>query len=240
MKKDTVFSKPTDEVEAFRFDARVADVFDNMINRSVPGYRSTLDMVGVFTRRYAVAGTNCYDLGCSLGAATLTMRRHLPASCRLVAVDNAPAMIERCQANLVQDDMAVAVDIREEDIRQTNIENASVVVMNYTLQFVPDDDRPALLRRIADGMIEGGALIVSEKIRLEDAEEQRLLTRLHEEFKRDQGYSDLEISAKRTALEDVLIPNSPSQHLARFRRAGFSSARLCVQCLNFATFLAIR
>lgn len=240
MKKDTVYSTPENEVGEFRFDARVADVFENMINRSVPGYALMLDMLGVFTQRYARENTNCYDLGCSLGASTLKMRHHLPRSCQVIGVDNSAAMVERCRANMARDHSEAPVTIREEDLNETIIENASIVAMNFTLQFVPDDKRVSLLERIADGMIEGGAFILSEKLAFDDDQEHMFMTELHHEFKKYQGYSDLEIAQKRAALENVLVPNTASQHVNRLRQAGFSTARLCIQCLNFATFLAIR
>lgn len=240
MKKDTVYSEPGNEVGAFQFDARVADVFENMINRSVPGYAFMLDTLGVFTQRYAVEHTNCYDLGCSLGASTLKMRHHLPGSCRVIGVDNSAAMVERCRANVNRDHSEAHVEIREEDLSDTVIENASIVAMNFTLQFVPDEKRVSVLKKIADGMIEGGAFILSEKISFDDDQEQAFMTDLHHEFKKYQGYSDLEIAQKRAALENVLVPNTASQHIRRLQQAGFSTARLCIQCLNFATFLAIR
>lgn len=240
MKKDTVYSRPGDRVDAFRFDAQVADVFENMINRSVPGYSLVLDMIGVFTRKYALPNTNCYDLGCSLGASTLQIRHYLPASCHVIGVDNSPDMVERCRRSLARDHSEASIEIREQDLLETTITNASIVAMNFTLQFVPDERRSALLKNIADGMVQGGALILSEKIRADDEDEQAFLTELHEAFKKYQGYSDLEIAQKRAALENVLVPNTVSEHLERLNNAGFSTSRLCIQCLNFATFLAIR
>lgn len=239
-KKDTVYSTPTDSVESFQFDSQVADVFENMITRSVPGYSLVLDMIGLFTGEYARPGTNCYDLGCSLGASTLKILHNLPADCHVVSVDNSRAMVERCRAILSRDHSEATVEVREQDIRGTNVENASLVVMNYTLQFIENDARDALLRGIAGGMIEGGAFVLSEKIVFNDEHQQELMTGLHHEFKKHQGYSDLEIAQKRLALENVLVPNTIEEHLERLKRAGFSSAELCLQCLNFATFLAIR
>ncbi|MEX2489239.1 MAG: carboxy-S-adenosyl-L-methionine synthase CmoA [Pseudomonadales bacterium] len=240
MKKDTVYSSPHDHVNAFQFDAQVADVFGNMINRSVPGYALMLDMLGVFTQRYAREKTNCYDLGCSLGASTLKMRHHLPPSCHVVGIDNAPAMVERCRANIARDHSEATVEILEQDAEETVFDNASIVAMNFTLQFIADDKRMPLLTRIADSMIDGGAFIMSEKISFDDDAEQSFMTDLHHEFKKYQGYSDLEIAQKRAALENVLVPNTAELHIERLRRAGFSTARMCIQCLNFATFLAIR
>ncbi|HIG42923.1 MAG: carboxy-S-adenosyl-L-methionine synthase CmoA [bacterium] len=240
MNKDKVYAAPIDQVADFSFDAKVADVFENMINRSVPGYALMLDLIGVITEKYVVPGTNCYDLGCSLGASTLKLRQHLPASCHLVGVDNSAAMVERCRANIERDHSQASIEILEQRLQDTQIENASIVVINFTLQFIPDDERQKVLDSIARGMIAGGVLILAEKIKFDDKVDQASMMELHHEFKKYQGYSDLEVAQKRAALEKVLVPNTEQQHIDRLIRAGFQSAQLTVRCLNFASFLAVR
>ncbi len=76
--KDQLFAAPIARLGDFSFDEQVADVFPDMIQRSVPGYSNILSAIGMMTERFAQPGSNLYDLGCSLGAATLMMRRHLP------------------------------------------------------------------------------------------------------------------------------------------------------------------
>ena len=239
-RKDTVFSRPRGRIDEFQFDAQVADVFENMIQRSVPGYNLLLDMIGVLAGKYAQAGTNCYDLGCSLGASTLKLRQNIPSDCNVIGVDNSTAMVEKCRHNLQRDHSQASVKIIEKNVQDTVIENASVVVMNFTLQFIDNGDRRAVIKCIADGMTQGGALILSEKIKFEDPARQELMTELHHEFKKYHGYSDLEIAQKRASLEKVLIPNTIDQHIDWLKTAGFSSIEPCVSCLNFVSLLAIR
>lgn len=240
MNTDTVYADPRSSVEDFRFDAAVADVFENMITRSVPGYELILDLIGLVTGMFHQPGSNCYDLGCSLGAASLMLRRHLPDSCRVIGVDNSIDMITRCRANVARDQSAAAIDIRHQDLRDTVVENASVVVMNFTLQFVPVHERTRLLAKIAAGMLPGGVLILSEKIRFADDDTQHFMTGLHHEFKRLQGYSDLEIAQKRTALENVLLAESGQQHRARLQDAGFANVYEITRCINFSSLVAFR
>jgi tRNA (cmo5U34)-methyltransferase len=240
MKKDTVYAQPQAIIEAFTFDGQVADVFENMINRSVPGYQLILDMIGLLTEKYAQPQSNCYDLGCSLGASTLKIRQHLPATCHVIGVDNSSAMVERCRTNIARDHSQASVEIREEAMQTTQIHNASIVVLNFTLQFIKDEQRTDLLKRIASSMLPGGAMILSEKLRFEDSNMQQQMTELHHNFKKYQGYSDLEIAQKRAALENVLIPNTEQEHLERLTESGFSSVQMVMRCLNFATFLAIK
>ena len=238
--KDEVYSSPMPSIEAFRFDQSVADVFQDMIERSVPGYGLVLQLIGVLAEKYGQPGTRVYDLGCSLGASTLQLRRHLPDGCHVVGVDNSEAMVSRCTANLSRDHSAATYEILLEDLRETNIENASIVILNFTLQFVPDEERKNILVRICEGLNVGGILLLAEKVKFENSSEQALMTTLHHDFKKQHGYSDLEISQKRAALENVLIPNTEGQHRQRMHDAGFSVVEQCMRCLNFSTFLGIK
>lgn len=236
---DRLFAKPLAEIAGFRFDHRVVDVFPDMIRRSVPGYATIVAMTGTLAERYAQPGTRCYDLGCSLGASTLALRQGIGArDCTIVAADNAPAMIERCQAVLAADTGAAPVELHAADIRELDIANASVVVLNFTLQFIAPAERAALIRRIRAGLVPGGVLVLSEKIAFADAALDALMIDLHHAFKRANGYSELEIAQKRAALEAVLIPEMLDVHRARLREAGFAAADVWFQCFNFASLLA--
>ena len=164
----------------------------------------------------------------------------MPSDSHLVAVDNSAAMIDRCRANIERDHSQASTDVLQQSIQDTQITNASIVVMNFTMQFIPDSERQTLLKRIADGMVSGGALVLSEKLIFDDQEEQRFQTDLHHDFKRYQGYSDLEVAQKRASLENVLVPNTAEQHIERLSKAGFREVKMIVRCLNFASFLAVR
>lgn len=239
--KDTLFSQPRSHLVDFAFDEQVAQVFPDMIRRSVPGYDTVIAMLGVFASHYVKPHSRVYDLGCSQGAATLALRRHIRVpDVRIVAVDNAPAMIERCRHNVAADLSPAEVELRCEDIQQTPIENASLVALNFTLQFLPPPQRDELLARIVAGLNPGGVLVLSEKICFADAPQQTLFTDLHHDFKRLNGYSDLEISQKRQAIENVLIPETLAQHQQRLQRLGFAQVHCWFQCFNFVSVLAVR
>lgn len=238
---DRIYAQPHEEVTGFRFDERVVAVFPDMIKRSVPGYSTIIHMIGQIAERYAQTGTNLYDLGCSLGAATLSMRHRIAAAdTRIVAVDNSPDMIERCRTVLAADSGEVPVQLICANLQDVVIEQASVSVLNFTLQFIPLVERDALLQHIAQGTVAGGVLILSEKIAFEDEEHQTLMTELHHNFKRANGYSDLEIAQKRTALENVLIPETLKTHQQRLLQAGFRSVDCWFQCFNFASIIAFK
>ena len=227
-------------IEAFRFDGTVADVFEDMIERSVPGYRFFLELIGILAKQYAIPGTNCYDLGCSLGASTLQLKHHVPDSCHVIGIDNSSVMVDRCKVNLAQHHSAASSEIRLGDIREAEIENASIIVLNFTLQFLPNEERLTIFRMIANGLLPGGILLLAEKVTSKNKHHQHLMTRLHHEFKKYHGYSNLEIAQKRAALETVLISNTEDEHRERLFAVGFRQVHLCAQCLNFAAILAVK
>lgn len=240
MKEDRIFAGVDARAGSFAFNADVAAVFPDMLKRSIPGYADTIRAIGTLASRYVLADTRCYDLGCSLGAATLAMRRNIAVTgCSIVAVDNSPAMIARCRETIAADASDVDVAVIEDDVQNVEISAASMVVMNYTLQFLPAADRDTMIGKIRDGMLDGGVFVLSEKVVHEDAAAEDLLVQMHHEFKRQNAYSDLEISRKRTALEDVLVPESIDAHRTRLGNAGFRHVEVWLKHFNFASIIAI-
>jgi tRNA (cmo5U34)-methyltransferase len=221
--------------EPFTFNEEVADVFPDMLARSVPGYAATLRLIRIIADQVVTPGSRIYDLGCSLGAASLEIVQQIGDRAEIIAVDNSPAMIDRLQSRL---ESGSPIEPVCANLQDTEIRNASLTLLNFTLQFVPLADREQVLKRIAGGTRPGGALVLSEKIAFADPKEQAGMTALHEAFKRANGYSDLEISRKRTALEHVLLAETAECHLRRLRDAGFTECTVWFQCFNFISILA--
>ena len=241
---DRIYATPQEQVADFAFNEAVVRVFPDMIKRSVPGYPTIVENIGVIASQFAQPHSALYDLGCSLGAVSQALRRHVQVEdCRVIAVDNSSAMVERCREYLhAQDSMfqeLLPVEVHEADICQLDFQSASVVALNFTLQFIPREQRRDLLARIRQALLPGGALILSEKLRFADGEEQQLLTDLHIAFKRANGYSELEIAQKSSAIEHVMKPDSLEEHRERLLSAGFSKVIPWFQCLNFASLIAL-
>ncbi|MBC7006403.1 carboxy-S-adenosyl-L-methionine synthase CmoA [Photobacterium sp. BZF1] len=238
---DNIFAAPIDKIGDFTFDERVAEVFPDMIQRSVPGYSNIISAIGMLAERFAKPHSKVYDLGCSLGAAILSMRRHIQQEgCEIIAVDNSSAMVERCRLHVNAYRSDTPVQVVEADIRDIEISDASVVVLNFTLQFLAPDDRQTLLEKIYAGLRPGGILILSEKYIFDDERAHELLIDLHHDFKRANGYSELEISQKRSAIENVMLPDSIDTHKQRFEKIGFTSSEVWFQCFNFGSMFAIK
>jgi len=171
----------------------------------------------------------------------LAMRHGIQAEgCKIIGVDNSQAMLDKCLGYVEADDGDVPIVLKLADIEDMVIENASVVVLNFTLQFIPMDEREALLSRIVEGLRPSGVLVLSEKVSFDDTGKNERQTQLHEVFKRSQGYSELEVSQKRQALENVLIPESLETHHGRLKQAGFADSQTWFQCFNFASMLAFK
>ncbi|WP_295799270.1 carboxy-S-adenosyl-L-methionine synthase CmoA [uncultured Microbulbifer sp.] len=240
-KKDDIFARPLGDVAGFTFDQSVVEVFPDMIQRSVPGYSTIVAMIGTLAERFAQAGSRCYDLGCSLGAATLAMRHRIPAAdCEIIAVDNSQAMIDRARTVIAADSGQLPVQLVCDNLQNVDIKDASVVVLNFTLQFIPTAERRDILQKIYAGLRPGGVLILSEKVAFSDSDHQELMIDLHHAFKAANGYSALEIAQKRSALENVLIPETLFDHRERLKSVGFSSVDVWFQCFNFASMIAIK
>jgi tRNA (cmo5U34)-methyltransferase len=241
---DRLFAQPLDQVPDFVFNEDVVRVFPDMIKRSVPGYPTIVENIGVLAGQFAQPHSVLYDLGSSLGAVTQALRRHVQiADCKVIAVDNSTAMVERCREYLhAQDSMfqeLLPVEVIEADILSLVLQPASLIAMNFTLQFIQPEQRFDLLKKLHQTLLPGGALILSEKLRFEDTKQHDLLTNLHIAFKRANGYSELEIAQKRSAIEKVMLPDSFEQHRERLLAAGFSQVVPWFQCLNFASLIAL-
>ncbi|KPX57322.1 tRNA -methyltransferase [Pseudomonas amygdali pv. photiniae] len=241
---DRIFAQPLAQVPDFAFNEDVVRVFPDMIKRSVPGYPTIVENLGVLAAQFAQPDTVLYDLGSSLGAVTQALRRHVRSEgCEVIAIDNSSAMVERCREYLnAQNSMfqeLLPVQVIEGDILALEFKPASVVALNFTLQFIAPEQRLTLLGRIRDALVPGGALILSEKLRFDDEQEHALLTDLHIAFKRANGYSDLEIAQKRSAIENVMKPDSLEEHRQRLLAAGFSQVVPWFQCLNFTSLIAL-
>lgn len=239
--RDAIFSTPLDRVARFSFDERVVACFPDMIRRSVPGYGQILGMLGLIADRHLRHGAHVYDLGCSLGAASLALAGQLPPEAfRLTAVDISPAMVERARETLTAEYPGHAIEVIEGDIRTLDYQPSGMVILNFTLQFLPPEERETLLRRLYAALEPGGVLVLSEKVVDLDERDNAWRVERYHDFKRANGYSELEISQKRTALENVLVPDTLEAHHARLARAGFARSLTWFQYLNFASMIAFK
>lgn len=239
--QDKLYAAPLDQLVDFRFDERVVNVFPDMIQRSVPGYATLISNIGIMAARHVQKNSTCYDLGCSLGAVSLSLQKSIQQTgCHIIAVDNSAAMIDKARQVVTAGEGITPVELVCADIADIKIRQASVVVMNFTLQFIEPEKRQSLIQQIYDGLLPGGILILSEKLAFEDEQVNQFHIDSHHDFKRANGYSDLEISQKRSALEKVLIPETLSQHRARLQQAGFGFVEKWYQCFNFVSMVAIK
>ena len=236
--RDEIYKDKVD-ISKFTFDQKVVEVFDDMVLRSVPGYKQMIELIGLAGRTYPVINSNVYDLGCSTGAVTLSIASNLKSeSVKIFSIDNSQEMLDQCSKNL----SSIEANIQYicHDIENIQFENASLIVLNLTLQFINPQYRSDLVKRIFNSLLSGGALIISEKIIHENEKINKSLISLHESFKRENGYSETEIAQKRKAIEMVLIPESIEHHLKRLNDAGFKKPLVQMQCINFASFLAVK
>ena len=244
MKKDSIFLNSIKRPSEFEFNAEVAEVFDDMLERSIPFYLEQQAMIVDLCKKLWIPGTNVYDLGCSTATTLIGLGRELPPSVRLVGYDNSPPMLERARRNVEESCLQKRIGLQHGELNgqltDLRLDNASIVLMCWTLQFIRPLRRDDLIRWIHDALVDGGVLIVTEKILTNNGHMNRFFTELYYDFKRRRGYSDVEIGRKREALENVLIPYRLDENLDLFRRNGFELVETVFQWFNFAAFLCVR
>lgn len=238
-RQDRLFESPADG--DFRFDRKTAAVFDDMISRSVPLYGEIQRMIGEIAADFAKPGTNLFDLGCATGASLLELDPVIDAAVRFVGVDNSQDMLDKARQKLAACPSGRAFELIAADLHQAQVvENASVVVMNLTLQFIRPLYRERVVRNIIDGLDGQGCLILVEKLTLGDSLFNRLFIRYHYNLKKRQGYSESEIAHKREALENVLIPYRPEENRELLAAAGFKHIEEFFRWYNFSGIVAVK
>ena len=236
MKKDEVFNKPIEK--QFEFDAEIAAVFDDMLQRSVPFYAEAMKLTQRFAKHYIREGSYVYDLGCSTASTLLDIERNLEVEAKLIGLDNAPSMLEQAQKKLTAFNSKIVVE--EADILTYDYQSCDVMISNYTLQFIRPLVREELIQKIANAMNDGGAFIFSEKVVSSNTKLNKELIDCYYEYKQEQGYTQYEIAQKREALENVLIPYTEAENIEMAVRSGFSHCECVFRWANFATFIAVK
>jgi tRNA (cmo5U34)-methyltransferase len=244
MKKDKLFLQSETPAGNFEFNVEVAEVFDDMLERSVPFYREQQTMIRGIIKRMWNPETKIYDLGCSTATTLIGLCRELPTSARFIGYDNSSAMLERAIRNIKANHFQRRIAVRHAELNgrpsDFSLRNAGVVTMCWTLMFIRPLQRDKVIRWIYDSLVDGGVLIVTEKILTNSGNMNRFFVDLYYEFKKQAGYSETEISRKREALENVLIPYRVEENLDLFRRNGFDIPETFFQWFNFAGFLCVK
>lgn len=239
--KDEVFRQPITAASDFRFGQSVANVFDDMVNRSVPFYGEIQRMIAEQAADMAQEGAFIYDLGCSTGTTLIGMDSLVHPAIRFIGIDDSESMLNKCREKLREAGVQRNIDLEVADLNKgLNMKNAAVAVLCLTLQFIRPVNREKLLKEILQGLNSGGALILVEKILAEDRDQNREFIKYYYNYKRRNHYSELEISQKREALENVLIPYKLSENITLLREVGFEHCEVFFKWYNFAGLVAFK
>ena len=238
---DRIFSEPQEEINDFKFDRKVARVFDDMVSRSVPFYGEMQRMIAEIAKDYAMPASRIYDLGCATGTTFELLDPVIDPGVEFVGIDNAGEMLKRCREKLEAAGMTRPLKLECADLdKGCHIENASVVLLILTLQFLRPLNREALMRDVHAGMNESGCVILVEKVLGEDSLFNRQFINYYYDFKRRNGYSELEIAQKREALENVLVPYRLMENRELLLRTGFRHVDVFFKWYNFCGMIAVK
>lgn len=237
LKKDNLYKEPLEKDHKFSFNSKVADVFEDMVSRSVPGYEFLVENIGVLSKKFYQENTRIYDLGSSLCACSLSILSKIKKkNIEIYAVDSSKAMIEICKKNINSSE----IKFLNRDILDIEINNASVIILNLTLQFIPINKRTDLLRRLFLQLNENGILIITEKIKLDKKSDDIFFKNFHEFFKENNGYTKEEIDRKKIALSKTMLIESDKMHEHRFTSIGCNNFYRWFQCYNFVSWVLIK
>ena len=238
--KDTLF-QIAKVSEDFIFNERVVEVFDDMVDRSIPFYQEVIGATARLLERLLEPGDTVYDLGCATGTSLLALSRLLSLPrLSFVGIDNSPAMLDKARLNAELHGKGEKISFFLEDITDFAHSDGGAIILNYTLQFIRPLQRQDFLRRLADNLRPGGVLSISEKVISHQPQLNRHFIDVYHDFKKSRGYSELEIARKREALENVLIPFSLDENMAMLEQAGFTAVECYFRWFNFASLVAIK
>jgi tRNA (cmo5U34)-methyltransferase len=244
MKRDQVFLESTARASDFVFNTEVAEVFDDMITRSIPLYLKQQCMIREIGKKFWIPGTDVYDLGCSTATTLINLCREIDRQVRFVGYDNSIPMLERAKRKIKESGFENRIEVRygdlNGDLSKLPLENASVITMCFSLQFVRPLQRDSLVKKIYNGLVEDGVMVLTEKILTNSSHTNRFFIDFYYDFKRRNGYSENEILRKRESLENVLVPYRIDENLELFRRNGFQIVETFFQWYNFAGFLCVK
>lgn len=241
--RDQVFNDPSRRVDDFAFNGEVTAVFDDMVDRSVPFYQEIHRMTAELAADYAQPGTNVYDLGCSTGHALLQIDAAMPpgGDVNFIGIDESVEMLAKCEAKLIAARIGRPYELRRGNLNEgLTIDNASVVLLVLTLQFVRPLYRDRVIKSIYDGLAENGCVLIVEKVLGESSTFNRLFIKHYYEMKKRNGYSELEISQKREALENVLVPYRLEENREMLINAGFRQVDVYFKWYNFCGIIAMK
>jgi tRNA (cmo5U34)-methyltransferase len=241
MTADNIFKTKIEKSSDFKFDSIVVNVFDDMVVRSVPFYLEFQRMITELSADYAKPGTSLYDLGCSTGTTLISLNKILDDSINFIGIDNSQEMLDMCRGNFEKEGFKRNYELKYSDLnKHVEISNASVVVMCLTLQFIRPVYRKKLVKSIYDQLNPGGCLILIEKVIAENTEFNRQMIKFYYDFKKRNNYDELEISQKREALENVLIPYKLSENIEMLGEEGFRAVETFFKWYNFTGIIGIK
>ncbi|PID78252.1 MAG: carboxy-S-adenosyl-L-methionine synthase CmoA [Deltaproteobacteria bacterium] len=238
-KKDEIFKDGKKAPNPFEFNETVAVCFDDMVKRSVPLYNQTIDIQTELAAKFYRKETVIYDLGCSNGNFGISFLEKMKGkSFKMVGVDNSSAMIDIYSKRLASRKKSHGINLVNKDINELELNNASVVVMNLALQFIQPELRDNLVKKIYESLCNGGIFLLTEKVSNENSAFTDTETAIYYDFKKKNGYSELEINRKREALDNVLISETSKTHIKRLLGSGFSYADIYLKWFQFTSFIA--
>ena len=191
--------------------------FDDHIAKSIPQYELMIESVVRMSDYFKDEKKVVYDVGTSTGKLLKYFKRANNYQGKLVGIDN-------CSNLLPNSDSGITF-INHDLMKPFTFNDACIVYSLYTMQFLPKEYRQAVLQSIYDGLVDGGALFISEKVYCYTGMFQDIFTSSYYDYKR-QSFTEKEIWDKERSLRTMLKPNTHDENMQLLMKVGFEQDKI--------------
>jgi tRNA (cmo5U34)-methyltransferase len=222
---------------AWSFGGKVPNKFESHIAKSVPLYLEGHQIIVRLSDYFLKEESVCYDIGCSTGNLLNKISQHTnKKKIKLYGIEKEKSMYKYASSKIKEKN----IKFINKDFRSIATKKSDLIISYYTLQFINPSIRQNILTKIFKTLNWGGAFIMFEKIRGNDARFDNMLNSLYLDFKEDNKLSVKDILLKSKSLRGVLEPFSDSGNLGLIKRAGFKDVQTIMQSLCFKGYLCIK
>lgn len=192
-------------MKSWTFDTpEIADKFDSHVREQLPWYDMVTDAVVYIVRNYLTEKGRVVDVGASTGnMIDKLMPLLLERKATAVAIEKSPSMIDVLHQRFENHHNVTVV---QGDITRADLQPSQVYIVFLTMMFIPVHERRRVIAKLKANLIEGGVLILVDKVADHGGYFSTVLKRLGMHWKLQQGAELGEVTTKEMSLAGVQIP----------------------------------
>ena len=225
---------------AWSFGGKVPNKFEKHIKNSIPYYSEGHEIIKKLSDFFLYDGSQCYDIGCSTGNLLIDLSKFSnKKKLKFYGLEIEKKMFLFCKSQIKKNNIK-NINIINADIKKTKLKKSNLIISYYTMQFIHPSHRQVIFNKIFNSLNWGGAFIIFEKIRGNDARFDNIINSLYLDFKEENKFFPKEILNKSKSLRGVLEPFSDNGNIGFLKRAGFKDIQTIFHHLCFKGYLCIK